>query len=83
MGIEDWKIGESDRLCRPKQKLGLTRKKTWYSSQAGTERVQKLKVEYWEKLRNIETQNKHIFRRNSHDALVWLEVMPMLLWGQE
>jgi hypothetical protein len=83
MGIEDWKIGESDRLCRPKQKLGLTRKKTWYSSQAGTERVQKLRVEYWEKLRNIETQNKRIFRRNSHDGLVWLEVMPILLWRQE
>ena len=37
-------------LCRYLQKLGLNRKKkTWYSSQAGTERLQKLRVEYWEK----------------------------------
>jgi transposase len=56
-------------LCRYVQKLGVSRKKkTWYSSQAGTERVQKLRVEYWEKIRNIEIQNKRIFRRNRDDA---------------
>ena len=56
-------------LCRYVQKLGLNRKKkTWYSSQAGTEKVQKLRVEYWEKIRNIEAQNKRIFRRNRDDA---------------
>jgi hypothetical protein len=37
--------------------LGLNRKKTWYSSQAGTERVQKLRVEYWEKIKHIEPEN--------------------------
>jgi len=56
-------------LCRPKQKLGLNRKKkTWCSSQVGTERVQKLKLEYWEKIKNIETQNERIFGRNGDNA---------------
>ena len=32
-------------------------KKTWYSSQAGTERVQKLRVQYWEKIKHIEPEN--------------------------
>jgi transposase len=41
-------------MCRCLQKLGLNRKKTWYSSQAATERVQKLRVEYWEKIKHIE-----------------------------
>ncbi|MEG3959021.1 transposase [Microcoleus sp. herbarium2] len=40
-----------------RKKLGLNRKKTRYSSQAGTERVQKLRVEYWEKIRNVEARN--------------------------
>ena len=45
-------------LCRYLQKLGLNRKKnTWYSSQAGTERVQKLRVKYWEKIKKIEVLN--------------------------
>jgi transposase len=44
-------------LCWYLQKLELNRKKTWYSSQAGTEIVQKLRVEYWQKIRNIEIQN--------------------------
>jgi len=37
------------------------KKKTWYSSQAATERVQKLRVEYWEKLGDIEPENERIF----------------------
>ena len=45
-----------------------SKKKTWYSSQAGTERVQKLRVEYWEKIRNIEAEN-----------LVFLDETGMLL----
>jgi transposase len=32
-------------------------KKTWYSRQAATERVQKLRVEYWENIKHIEPQN--------------------------
>ncbi|MEG3988248.1 hypothetical protein QUA13_14045 [Microcoleus sp. S28C3] len=49
-------------MCRPKQKLGLNRKKkTWRRSQAGTERVQKLRVEYWEKIKDIEPKNERIF----------------------
>jgi hypothetical protein len=45
-------------LCRYATKIrSHSKKKTWYSSQAGTERVQKLRVEYWEKIRNIEVQN--------------------------
>ncbi|MEG4962706.1 MULTISPECIES: IS630 family transposase, partial [unclassified Microcoleus] len=45
-------------MCRCLQKLGLHRKKkTWYSRQAATERVQKLRVEYWEKIKHIEPKN--------------------------
>gem|GEM_PF-3888902 len=44
------------------------KKQTWYSSQAGTERLQKLRVEYWEKIRNIEAPNERIFRRNSDNS---------------
>jgi transposase len=56
-------------LCRYLQKLGLNRKKKHGTvAFAGTERVQKLRVEYWEKIRNIEAQNKRIFRRNRDNA---------------
>jgi len=34
-----------------------SQKKTWYSSQAATERVQKLRVEYWEKIKHIDPKN--------------------------
>jgi len=51
-------------MCRWVQKLGVHRKKTWYSSQAATERVQKLRLEYWEKIKDIEPENKRIFGRN-------------------
>lgn len=45
-------------MCRSLQKLGLNRKKkTLQSSQAATPRVQKLRAEYWEKVRNIEPEN--------------------------
>jgi transposase len=45
-------------LCRYATKIRTqSKKKTWYSSQGGTERVQKLRVEYWEKIRNIEPEN--------------------------
>lgn len=41
-----------------RQKLGLNRKKKLGTvAFAGTERVQKLRVEYWEKIRDIEAQN--------------------------
>jgi DDE superfamily endonuclease len=40
------------------QKLGLNRKKkTLRSSQAATERVQKLRTEYWEKVKDIDPEN--------------------------
>ena len=51
-------------MCRCVQKLGVHRKKTWYSSQAATERVQKLRVEYWERIKDIEPENKRIFGEN-------------------
>jgi len=45
-------------MCSALQKLGLNRKKkTVRSSQAGTERVIKLKLEYWEKVKDIEPKN--------------------------
>jgi hypothetical protein len=37
------------------------KKKIWYSSQAATERVQKFRLEYWEKITDIEPENKRIF----------------------
>jgi hypothetical protein len=41
-----------------RQKLGLNRKKKHgVVAFAGTDRVQKLRVEYWEKMKNIETEN--------------------------
>ena len=50
-------------MCRSLQKLGLNRKKkTLRSSQAATERVQKLRAEYWEKVKDIAPDNKRIFR---------------------
>ena len=52
-------------------KLGFSRKKkTTRSSQASTERVQKLRVEYWEKLKHIKPDN-----------LVFLDETGMLLGG--
>ena len=45
-------------LCRYLQKLGLNRKKKHCTvAFAGTERVQKLRVEYWEKIKKIEVYN--------------------------
>jgi len=41
-----------------RQKLGLNRKKKHgVVAFAGTDRVQKLRVEYWEKMKNIEAEN--------------------------
>jgi transposase len=45
-------------MCSALQKLGLNRKKkTVRSSQAGTKRVMKLRLEYWEKVKEIEPKN--------------------------
>ncbi len=44
-------------MCRELKRLGLTKKKTLRSSQAATDRVQKLRGEYWEKVKNIEPEN--------------------------
>ena len=44
-------------MFRALQKFGFSRKKTHRSSQAGTERVQKLREEYWEKVKNIDPEN--------------------------
>ena len=58
MGAEDWKLGEPDSPVSLFTKIRTqSKKKTWCSSQAGTDRVQKLRVEYWEKMKNIEAQN--------------------------
>jgi uncharacterized protein YdaU (DUF1376 family) len=49
-------------MCRCATEIrDQSKKKTWYSSQAATERVQKLRVEYWEKLGDIEPENERIF----------------------
>jgi hypothetical protein len=49
-------------MCRYATEIrDRAKKKTWYSSQAATERVQKLRVEYWEKLGDIEPENERIF----------------------
>jgi transposase len=50
-------------MCSALQKLGLNRKKkTVRSSQAGTERVIKLRLDYCEKVKDIEPKNERIFR---------------------
>jgi transposase len=57
----DW-VGRT-AMCSALQKLGLNRKKkTVRSSQAGTGKVMKLRLEYWEKVKNIEPKNEGIFR---------------------
>jgi len=56
-------------MCRELQKQKLTRKKkSIRSSQAATERVQKLRAEYWEKIKDIEVKN-----------LIFLDEMGLLL----
>jgi hypothetical protein len=40
-------------MCRELKRLGLTKKNPLLSSQAATDRVQKLRGEYWEKVKNI------------------------------
>jgi transposase len=55
-------------LSRYLQKLGLNRKKTWYSSQAGTERVLKLREEYWVKIKDAQPENEGISGRNRNYA---------------
>jgi putative transposase len=54
-------------LCLAKTTIN-SKKKTLRSSQAQTERVQKLRVEYWEKVRHIDPEN-----------LVFLDEMGVLL----
>jgi len=45
-------------MCRCATKIRTqSLKKTWYTSQAATERGQKLRVEYGEKIKNIEPEN--------------------------
>jgi hypothetical protein len=45
-------------MCSALQKLGLNRKKKQSGvAFAGTERVMKLRLEYWEKVKNIEPKN--------------------------
>ncbi len=49
-------------MCRCATEIRYqSKKKTWYSSQAATERVQKLRVEYWEKIGDIEPENERLF----------------------
>lgn len=56
-----------DVLCIAKTKIN-TKKKTLRSSQAKTERVQKLRIEYWEKVKQIDP-----------DDLVFIDEMAVLL----
>ena len=55
-------------MCRGLKRLGLTKKKRLLGSQAATDRVQKLRGEYWEKVKNVEPEN-----------LVFLDEMGFLL----
>jgi hypothetical protein len=54
-------LGESDGPVSLLTEIRNRKKKTWYSSQAATERVQKLREEYWEKIKDIEPENERIF----------------------
>ena len=53
---------------RPKKTKSDTKKKTIRSSQCSTERVQNLRCEYWEKVKNINPEN-----------LVFLDEMGVIL----
>jgi putative transposase len=55
-------------MCRELKRLRLTKKNPLRSSQAATERVQKLRREYWEKVKNIHLEN-----------LVFIDEMGVLL----
>ena len=55
-------------MCRELKRVGLTKKKTLLSSQAATDVVQKLRGEYWERVKNIAPKN-----------LVFLDEMGVLL----
>ena len=55
-------------MCRELKRLGLTKKKDATKQQAATDRVQKLREEYWEKVKNIELEN-----------LVFIDEMGVLL----
>ena len=67
-GIKNINYKSSHPVCRSVKVSSKNRheqqqivKKTCYSSQAATERVQKLRVEYWEKIKDIGPENKRIF----------------------
>lgn len=55
-------------MCRALQRQNLTQKKTLRSSQCATERVQKLRCEFWEKVKDIDPEN-----------LVFIDEMGVLL----
>ena len=44
-------------MCRGLKRLGLTKKKRFLGSQADPDRVQKLRGEYCEKVKNVEPEN--------------------------
>jgi transposase len=49
-------------MCRYLQKLEQNRKKKHGTvAFAATERVQKLRVEYWEKIKDIKAENERVF----------------------
>jgi len=55
-------LGESDGTVSVFTKIRThSKKKHGVVAFAGTERVQKLRVEYWEKIKNIEPENERIF----------------------
>jgi len=55
-------------MCRELKRLGLTKQNPLRSSQAAPGRVQKLRREYWEKVKNIHPEN-----------LVFIDEMGVLL----
>ena len=44
-------------MCKTLEKLQLTRKKTLHAAEQDTERVKKIRQEYWENIRTIELNN--------------------------
>jgi hypothetical protein len=44
-------------MCRTLQRLNLPRKKTLRAAQGATERVQRLRVEYWQQVTQIAPEN--------------------------
>jgi hypothetical protein len=74
----------STAMCRPKQQLGLNRKKKHgIVAFATTERVQKLRVKYWETIEHIESESLVFLDETAILRSRGLELLPERNRGQE